>query len=473
MGKRGGRKGAAMKEPDWATVDLDDGVLREVTPGQNRLVLWLPGGAQGRRRVWDRVGNLPGADVTVAQGLCATPATSVRVTQRARGFFGELLGRFRRSAEGRGWVLPNGEAAEQQGERQTDLVLVWPQDTAAPLAEEAVRARWPRGTGFRRLGQQLFLVLGVAPPAPGGGPLPPQACPKDQAEWLLASARRAGDRRREASALNDLGVVWTQNGQAARAVPLLEEALQIAAQVGDRALEGDVRGSLGLAVLRAGPRGRALELLGQALAQARANGDPYAEKAALDHLGTALSCLRDPGQALAAFGEALTLARALGDRRHEAEMLWQQAVQYADLGQRDEAVARGQAAVDLLGQMGHPHASWFADNLRKYRTGETDRELARAPAGSGGEIVIGAWSPQPEPARGPGLLRMAFSAAKSMAKFLMAGLKTVPAAERQRRLLKCATCAQHTGMRCRVCGCFTGAKAWLAHEQCPLGKWPV
>jgi hypothetical protein len=67
---------------------------------------------------------------------------------------------------------------------------------------------------------------------------------------------------------------------------------------------------------------------------------------------------------------------------------------------------------------------------------------------------------------------MAFSAADAMARFLGSGLKTTPPETRQQRLDTCAACEYHTGLRCRVCGCFTGAKAAMEHEECPIGKWP-
>ena len=37
----------------------------------------------------------------------------------------------------------------------------------------------------------------------------------------------------------------------------------------------------------------------------------------------------------------------------------------------------------------------------------------------------------------------------------------------------CAGCEHHTGVRCKLCGCFTNAKAWLPHEACPLGKLEI
>jgi len=464
-----------MRPPDWSKLDLDATALREATPDPGQIVLWLPAGSQGGLRLWDRVGNLPGAEVTAEAGLCATAATSIRLAQRVQGFFGKLLAPFRRSPGGPIWILPSGASAEPQGERQTDLMLAWTLDEGTSLAEVRVRARWPRAKGLRRLGRGLFLVTGPQPSGGGDGPLPPEGCPREQAECLLAAARQAGDRRREAAALNDLAIVSTNNHEAARGVALLEEALALAERLGDRILEGEVRSNLGLALLKAGqPPGYALGLLEQGLTLARASGDRYAEKLALERLGSGLSSRGAAGRALAAYGEALALARALGDRRHEAELQWQLAVQYAELGRRDEAAEQGQAAVDVLEGMAHPHAAWFAENLHQYRTGESATGLRRpaAPrAQAGGEVVVGAWAP-PGQTSGPGLLRMAFSAAKSMAKFLTSGLKTVAAEARQRRLQKCAGCAQHTGLRCRVCGCFTGAKAWLAHEQCPLGKWP-
>jgi hypothetical protein len=67
---------------------------------------------------------------------------------------------------------------------------------------------------------------------------------------------------------------------------------------------------------------------------------------------------------------------------------------------------------------------------------------------------------------------MALSAARSMGRFAGSGFQAVPAEARRRRLRVCAGCEHHTGVRCRLCGCFTGVKASLAHEDCPLGKWP-
>jgi tetratricopeptide (TPR) repeat protein len=464
-----------MNVPDWRTVTLDEGILCEVTPDPGRLVLWLPLGSEDGLRLWHRLSPVPGAPVSEVQGLCATPATVVRARQR-RSLVARLLARWRGAAAAPTWILPDGTVAEQQGERQTDLLLVWSATEAAILVEERVRSCWPQATALRRLGQQLFLVSGVELPATDTAGLPPPGSPQEQAEWLLSAARRAGDRRREASALNDLGVVCTHQGEALRAVTLLQEALALAHELKDLTLEGDVRGNLGLAFLGTGQPRCALQLLEQALAQARAAEDRYAEKVALDHLGTALSALGDSGRALSAYGQALTLARELDDRRHEVDLLWQLATQHADLGGREDALALGQEAIELLRVLDHPHADWFADHLRRYQAGEA-AAIPAAAGPSSGEQIVGGWTAKSRaeqgPASGPGLLRMAFTAAKAMVRFVTSGLKVVPTETRAGRLRVCAGCAQHTGMRCRVCGCFTAVKARLPHESCPLGKWPA
>jgi hypothetical protein len=68
---------------------------------------------------------------------------------------------------------------------------------------------------------------------------------------------------------------------------------------------------------------------------------------------------------------------------------------------------------------------------------------------------------------------MGLSAARSVTRFLRSGLKTADGAVLEQRLQACAACEHHTGLRCKVCGCFTNVKTRLAHEVCPAGRWPA
>jgi len=68
---------------------------------------------------------------------------------------------------------------------------------------------------------------------------------------------------------------------------------------------------------------------------------------------------------------------------------------------------------------------------------------------------------------------MGLSAAKAMVGFVGSGFKTASAETQQQRLQVCASCEHHTGLRCRLCSCFTAVKARLPFEHCPIGKWPA
>ena len=149
-----------MRLPDWRKLTLTRGVLAEPTFEDSRIVLWLPAGCDGEFRYWERVSTVVRADVTAGQGIWTTPATSVRARQRQRGLFARLFRRLR-PAEGQTWVLPDGGAAEQWGERQADLMLAWAEDVSAPLDEPRVRARWPQAQRLQEVGTNLFLVAGA------------------------------------------------------------------------------------------------------------------------------------------------------------------------------------------------------------------------------------------------------------------------------------------------------------------------
>jgi tetratricopeptide (TPR) repeat protein len=474
-----------MKIPDWRRVVFHAGVLAEPIADDNRLAVWLPAGSDGEFQYWQRVAGVAGAEVVVAQGVCTTAATAIRARRRVGGIVGKLLERFRSARSDRCWVIPDGALVEQCGNKESDLILVWPEDETDRLDPERIRARWPDSRECRQIGDDVFVVWGIARKRSQKAPEPeaiPQ-CSASQAEAMLVAARQSGDPRRLAGALTDLGLIMLEGANASRAVELLDEAATIVGQTGDRLRECDVLGNLGLATLAIGQSERGLALIERELAAARAARNQYAEKVALEHLGHAWTNLRDPARSLAAHNEALNVARTLADRHHEAKLLWYMAIQYGDMGLRDQAIASARESVEAFASLKRPEADWYEDHLRQYERGGPRAQLggARAqPTGAaaplfGGSIHVGAQvepAPSTPAAAGPGLLRMAVSATKSMAKYLASAMKSVPESTYQQRIQTCAACEHHTGLRCRICGCFTGAKARMAHENCPLGKWP-
>jgi hypothetical protein len=170
------------------------------------------------------------------------------------------------------------------------------------------------------------------------------------------------------------------------------------------------------------------------------------------------------------------MARATGDRQQEPRLLWRQAIALADLKRPDQAIARAEASVAFLRADGKPEADWYEAQIQKYRSDPSVLSASK-PDFLGGPIYAGAVTTAPAPAidpkAGPGLLRMALSATKAMAAFLGSGLKTAPVDVQEARLAICRACPHHTGLRCRICGCFTNVKSRMAHERCPIGKWPA
>jgi tetratricopeptide (TPR) repeat protein len=475
-----------MKLPNLQA--LNKGVLVEPIHDTERIALWVPGAREGGFQTWERIGSVSRAEILVEQGLCATAANAIRARQRIQGLLGKILQTFRGKSEP-SWLLPNGQSAEQEGQRQTDVMLVWPEDPANPVDEARIKTRWPQSTRVQALAGNLFVVFGVTPPSASLEPMQlSPANPREAAQQLLTAADKSSDLGKKATALTDLGVAHLREGDFVRAAALLEQALTLARQLQDRTRERDVLGNLGLAVAGTQPQ-RAFELFEQELALAKEAGDRFGEKNALNNLGLYHASFRDPRRAYPYFEQAANLARAVGDPTHEADMLWQMAILHAELGERDQLLSKAQAAIDLLASLRRPQAQTLREHLQKYLAAEGQRGLGGIPAAGAvggaaafgsGAVIAGGWAsqvnpwsaPGSPPTSGPGLLRMAVSVTKSMARFLGSGLKRVAPDVHQKRLRTCATCEHHTGVRCRVCGCFTNVKAWLPHEDCPISKWP-
>jgi tetratricopeptide (TPR) repeat protein len=482
-----------MKVIDWREMALDGRILRELESDSSRLVVWRPAESEDGSQDWQRIGNVARGEITVEDGLCSTPATTIRARRQAKGFLGKLLGRF---GEGkRTFALPNGESVEQCGDRAADCLLVWPEESAEDLDEERVRSRWPQARRYERLGPRLFLVEGLGTrtaadpgPAPSGAWPPQDVSPRQHAEEVLADARRSGDRTKEVTAQTDLGIIILSEGKPGDAIGVFEQALNLARQLGDAARESDIIGNLGMALLQVRQPARARQLFEQEMNHARSTGDVLAEKLSAERMGLAAAATGDARGALNWFERGLALTRRVGDQHQEANLLWLQAIQLAELEQRDAAITRGQEAIALFSKLGKPQAGWYGAYLQKYRMGLFDTWPSPSPAGVaagpeaylGGALVASVVAGQvptqtqanPKGTNGPGLLRMALSATKSMAQFAGSGFKTSPP-EVQRRRMTCAPCEHHTGMRCKICGCFTAAKSRLLHESCPIGKWPA
>jgi tetratricopeptide (TPR) repeat protein len=467
---------------DWRAWGLRDNVLAEPIPGTDLVAVWVPTHDANKSDHWERIWATSPARSTAAPGIISIRAASISGAP-AKGFLAKWLGR-----SGRPWILPNGLRVEQIGQRRTDLLLLWAENNAPTPLHQWVQSQWSDAGQTERIGTNLWLVRGVpdsgaAKPVPGPPGQINTASTADTdiavAERLLAEARATGSPERVASALADLGAAYLYGGNAEKSIATLAEALKVLQELPDRSRQSDILGNLGLVTLAAGHPGRALEIFQKELTCALEANDRYAEKMARERIGLAHAKLNRHAQALESFEQALQLARELGHRKHQADLHWYVAIEQAALDQREQALLHGQSAIDLMKQMRNPQAGLFADHLRKYRAGEsavgqTASLETASPSYLGDSVVAGllaASGERSESEKSPGLLRMALSAAKSMTKFAGSGFKLASAQVVQGRLAVCASCQHHTGLRCRLCGCFTSAKARLDHEECPIGKW--
>src|SRR5207247_20598 len=106
-----------MQLPDWRGSDLNEGVVREPTWDADHIVLWLPGNRLQKEQEWERISSVPRTQIQIEPGIGTVSATAIRARQPLSTFLGKLLGRFRKPGD-RSWTLPNGQCAEQVGERR-------------------------------------------------------------------------------------------------------------------------------------------------------------------------------------------------------------------------------------------------------------------------------------------------------------------------------------------------------------------
>jgi tetratricopeptide (TPR) repeat protein len=357
---------------NWRDVTLHAGVLRESAAKDSRLVLWLPVERDRHSQHWQRVSTAADAEASEREGIVALAATMIRARQPIDGLFGRWLRRLRRSGGDNAWLIPNGAEAQQQGGRQTDLLLVWAKDDGRRLDEATIRRLWPQSGRIQSLGPRLFLVedatekAATAADTVAAKPLSEEPLGK-RADERLAAARRSGDRAEEATALADLGLFALDEGNLPQAIAYLEEALVLSRALADQAREGDVLGILGLVFLRDGRAEDARRHLEQALLLERAAGDHFSEKLILERLATIQAFQGDLPGGIRLLDDALALARTLGDRQHEADLLWHLAILRAESGQPKQAIAQGQASIDLLRALDKPQADVYAEHLEKYR----------------------------------------------------------------------------------------------------------
>ncbi|MEU8617452.1 BTAD domain-containing putative transcriptional regulator [Streptomyces sp. NPDC048623] len=165
----------------------------------------------------------------------------------------------------------------------------------------------------------------------------------------------ADDRRGEARALNNLGLVRLERGETAESADCLERALDIhrtARQPADIAIALD---NLALLHLRRGALDRAERSCDEGLALHEAGGTPEAAAATYNILGLIRRAQGRRAEAVDCQERSRALARAQGNVYREAYALLDAATAHRDLARWREAVESGEQALALRLRLGDPH----------------------------------------------------------------------------------------------------------------------
>ncbi|HEY2126350.1 MAG TPA: BTAD domain-containing putative transcriptional regulator [Streptosporangiaceae bacterium] len=198
-------------------------------------------------------------------------------------------------------------------------------------------------------------------------------------EWLVShdvaldSVRRIGDRRGEASVLNNIGMAYARR-RMEEGVTYFQQTLDIRREIGDRRGEAQAANNAAYANLLLGRFDEALDQLRLALSVQREVGHRYGEGIALNNLGEAYIELGRPAEAVEWFGQALAVYRELGARPVEADTLSNLGTANANLGRLDEALGYLRQAEETHHEVGDRYGE--AVDLKQL--GEVHRRVGSA-----------------------------------------------------------------------------------------------
>ena len=172
-------------------------------------------------------------------------------------------------------------------------------------------------------------------------------------QQILAIARQLKERRGEAIALNNIGVLYNRISQSEEALKYYNQALLISREVGDRSGEALTLNNIGRVYDNISQPQEALKYYNQALPILRAVGDRSGEATTLNNFGAVYDSISQPQEALKYYNQALPILRAIGDRRGEAATLQNIGLVYDSISQPQEALKYYNQALPILRQVGN------------------------------------------------------------------------------------------------------------------------
>ncbi|NJL62553.1 MAG: CHAT domain-containing protein, partial [Methylacidiphilales bacterium] len=169
----------------------------------------------------------------------------------------------------------------------------------------------------------------------------------------LPLLRLMGNKRMEATAINNIGAVYSDLGEKKKALELYNQALSLFRALGNKSSEATILNNIAGIYSDLGEKKKALEYYNQALTFSRALGNRSGEATTLNNIGMTYSDLGEKKKALEFYNQALPLLRAVGERRVEAITLNNIGGIYSDIGEKQKALEHVNQALSLHRAVGY------------------------------------------------------------------------------------------------------------------------
>ncbi|MEP0833951.1 CHAT domain-containing protein [Microcoleus sp. AS-A8] len=228
-----------------------------------------------------------------------------------------------------------------QGKRQTAKdKLIFPFSLSLFPSDDATRAAAERA--FQE-GKQLYKQ--------GTAESLKQAIAKY--EEALPLYRAVGDKAREGSTLNNIGLIYDDLGETQKALDFYNQSLPLARAVSDKATEAVILSNIGAVYDALGERQKALEYYNQSLPLFRGVDNKAGEARTLNNIGLVYSALGEKQKALDSYNQSLLLKRTLDNKATEAVTLNNIGRVYDDLGEKQKALEYYNQSLPLFRAVGN------------------------------------------------------------------------------------------------------------------------
>ena len=178
----------------------------------------------------------------------------------------------------------------------------------------------------------------------------------------LSIAKEQGDRKREGTALGNMGIAYYRLGDFEKAIEYYTQFLSIAKELGDRAGERTASNNLGAAYRGQGDFKQAIEHYKQSLNIAKELGDRAKEGKASYKLGIVNYDLGNLKQAIQYYKQSINIFKELGDRAGEGEASNNLGIAYHGLGDLKQAIEYWKQGLNIAKELGYRAGEKTASN---------------------------------------------------------------------------------------------------------------